>query len=180
MNKRKGTTIQIVYVGMFAALLSILSQLAIPMPSGLPITLQTFAIAFTGVVLNWKLALSSTTVYILMGAVGVPVFANFTGGIQILFHYSGGFIWGFLFLTSFCGIAASMKNKIAANMLAMLGLLICHILGILQFGFVMNMGFIESAVIASLPYLVKDIISVILAYFIGQQVRKRLITAALL
>lgn len=92
----KITTKDIVGVGMFAAVLAVLSQISIPMPSGVPITLQTFAVALAGVVLAWKLGTASVLVYILLGAVGVPVFAGFTGGAQALVNYTGGFIWGFL------------------------------------------------------------------------------------
>ena len=51
----KITTKEVVSVGMFAAVLAVLSQISLPMPSGVPVTLQSFAVALTGVVLAWKL-----------------------------------------------------------------------------------------------------------------------------
>lgn len=70
-----------VMVGMFAAFLAVMSQISLPMPTGVPITIQVFAVALVGVVLGWKLGLAAVVVYILIGAVGAPVFANFQGGI---------------------------------------------------------------------------------------------------
>ena len=60
----------IVLTGMFAAVLAALSQVQIPMPSGVPVTLQTFAVALTGYVLGWKYGLASTAIYTLLGAIG--------------------------------------------------------------------------------------------------------------
>ena len=89
MSATMEKTKEIVCAGMFTAVLVILSQLAIPMPTGVPITLQTFAVALTGVVLAWKLGLASTIIYILLGTVGVPVFSEFSGGLHVLVGYTG-------------------------------------------------------------------------------------------
>ena len=119
--------------GMFAAVIAVLAQVALPMPSGVPVTLQTFAIALTGVVLGAKLGMAAAGVYILLGAVGVPVFSGFAGGLGILFGKSGGFIWGFLFLALLCGLGCQIKNKVVGWGLGIVGLAVCHLLGIFQF-----------------------------------------------
>ena len=179
-NVSKIATKDIVSVGMLAAVLSILSQISIPMPSGVPVTLQTFAVALTGFILAWKLGAASTLVYILVGAVGVPVFSGFKGGVQVLLNYTGGFIWGFIIMVILCGIAATRTNKVIVALLSMAGLAICHLFGIIQFMFVMKMGFVESFLMASAPYIIKDIISVFFAYVIGAECRRRLLKAGLL
>ena len=179
-NVAEITTKDIVCTGMFAALLSILSQISVPFPSGVPVTLQTFAVALTGFVLSWKLGAASTLVYILMGAVGVPVFSGFLGGVQVLVNYTGGFIWGFIGMAVLCGLAAEKSNKVLVALLSLAGLSACHIFGVVQFMLVMKMGFVESFLLASAPYIIKDIISVILAYVLGSQIRKRLLKAGLL
>lgn len=174
------TTRDIVCVGMFAAVLAILSQITIPMPSSVPITLQTFAVALTGFVLAWKLGTASTLVYILIGAIGVPVFSGFSGGVQRLVGYTGGFIWGFIIMVFLCGVAVLKTNKAFVFLLSMAGLAICHLLGVIQFMIVTGRGFAEAFLLASAPYIIKDVISVILAYAVGMQIRKRLIRAGLL
>ena len=85
-------TRKIVYTALFSALIAAMSQIAIPLPSGVPLTLQTFAIAFAGFFLGWKSALAAMLLYIALGALGLHVFANFTGGIQKLVGLTGGFI----------------------------------------------------------------------------------------
>lgn len=176
----KISTKEIICVGMFAAVLAVLSQFSIPMPSGMPITLQTFAISLTGVVLAWKLGVTSTLVYILLGAVGVPVFSRFSGGIQVLVNYTGGFIWGFIVLALLCGIGITLKNKLLGVLLGFAGLAVCHLFGTLQFMVVMKMSLMESFLLASAPYLIKDAISVILAFAVGSQIRARLLRSGLL
>lgn len=174
------TTKTIVEIAMFTAVMAILSQISIPLPSGVPITLQTFAVALTGAVLGWKYAVASNVVYILLGAVGVPVFAGFSGGVQVLVNFTGGFIWGFLFMAALCGAGTVMKNKYFGVATGLIGLVICHLAGILQFMLVTKTGFAESFLLASAPYLVKDVISVILAFIIGWKVRGHLLKAGLL
>lgn len=169
----------LVYIGMFAAVLAVLSQISIPMPTGMPLTLQTFAVALTGAVLGWRLSLASTAVWVLLGAVGVPVFANFSGGPRILVGYTGGFIWGFFFMAALCGIGSAMKNKPFGLEIGFLGLLICHVLGSLQYALIANVGFRNSVLLVSVPYLVKDVFSVVLAFSVGTVIRKRLARAGL-
>lgn len=183
-NPEKGTDRQttrtFVYIGMFAAVLAVLSQIAVPMPVGVPLTLQTFAVALTGAVLGWRLSLASTAVWVLLGAVGVPVFANFSGGVRVLVGYTGGFIWGFFFMAALCGIGSAMKNKPFGLEAGFLGLLICHVFGVLQYSFVAGVGFWQSALLVSVPYLIKDVVSIVLAFSIGTIIRGRLVKAGLM
>ena len=132
----KISTKTIVTVGMFTAVLSVLSILTIPMPTGVPVTLQTFAMALCGYVLGWKKGTSSTLIYILLGTVGVPVFAGMTGGPSWLAGYSGGFIWGFIFLTMLCGVGMAQKQIWLRVLLGLAGLAVCHLLGVIQFAIV--------------------------------------------
>lgn len=183
MSGKKGeaklTTRTLVHIGMFAAVLTVLSQIAIPMPTGMPLTLQTFAVALTGAVLGWRLALAGTAVWVLLGAVGVPVFANFSGGFRVLVGYTGGFIWGFFIMAALCGIGSAMKNKPFGLEVGILGLLLCHVLGSLQYALIANVGFWHSMLLVSVPYLVKDVISVVLAFSAGTMIRSRLAKAGL-
>ena len=80
--KPRMATRDVVLTGMFAALLTAISQLSLPMPTGVPITIQAFGVALCGAVLGWKRGALATLVYILLGAVGLPVFANFQGGLR--------------------------------------------------------------------------------------------------
>ncbi len=170
----KISTKTIVMIGMFTAVLGVLSILQIPMPSGVPITLQTFAMAVCGYVLGWKKGTASTAIYILLGTVGVPIFAGMSAGPSVLVGYTGGFIWGFLFLTLLCGVGGAQKNPVISVVLGIAGLAICHLLGVIQYAVVASTTFTASFLLVSVPYLIKDVISVVGAYAVGLAVRKAL------
>lgn len=179
-KQMKISTKTVVSVGMFTAVLAVLSILKIPMPSGVPITLQTFAMALCGYVLGAKKGTASTIIYILVGAVGVPVYAGMTGGVSCLFGYTGGFLWGFIFLTLLSGISLKVKNKVLQILLGVAGLAVCHLLGTIWYAVVASTTIWGSFLLVSVPYLVKDVISVVGAYFVAIALRKALHVANLL
>ena len=159
---------------MFAAIIAVLSQIAIPMPAGVPVTLQTFAIALCGYILGWRFGLAATLLYLMIGAVGAPVFASFSGGIGVLFGMTGGYLSGFLFMAVLCGLGANCLSKVAAAGLGLAGLALCHALGVVQFAAVTGSSMLYAFTVASLSYLIKDVVSVAIAYFVSLVVRRRL------
>lgn len=174
-SKKIITTKKLIIMGMFAAVLAVLTQIAIPMPSGVPITLQTFGVALIGYILGARMGTISTLVYVILGAVGVPVFSNFLGGINVLFGYTGGFIFGFIIMALLCGWGGAFKNKVIRAILSLTGLIICHLLGTLQFSLLTGNGFLASLLLVSVPYIVKDMVSVFAAYLIAVRIKKRII-----
>lgn len=171
-----------IYAGLFAAVLAVLSQLAIPMPGAVPLTLQTFGVALCAYVLGWKLGTLSYLVYFLLGLAGVPVFSNFTGGIGKLFGPTGGFLLGFFLLSVGCGLFTHYrrtyrmrKNEQTHSLLCgILGLLFCHLLGILHVTLLTKSSFVGSFLLVSAPYLLKDLISVIIAFFLAKPLRRHI------
>lgn len=170
----------IVYVGMFAALMGVISQCAIPMPSGVPATLQIFGVTLIGAVIGWKMGLGSIAVYLLLGAVGVPVFANFHGGAQVLVGSTGGFLWGYLPMVALCGTKLNQKNVFLGILASLAGMMVSYVLGALQFGFLNQMDFVASFLLVGAPYLLKDVILSVIAFVLGDQIRRRLNKAGLL
>ncbi len=177
-RKRKSTK-NLVMTGMFAAVLAVLSQISVPMPSGVPVTLQTFAVALTGFVLGGNMGAIAVCIYVLIGALGAPVFSGFGAGLGVLFGKTGGFLIGFPFMALLCGLGLSMKGKGKRGLLAAAGLLICHLFGTIQFSVLMGTSFFKSAMLVSVPYLGKDFLSVVLAYIVGAALRKALYAANL-
>ncbi|MDE6019496.1 MAG: biotin transporter BioY [Ruminococcus sp.] len=170
----KSTSIQnITKIAMFAAIIAVCSLISIPLPSGIPVTLQTFAIALAGFSLGLKNGTISVAVYLAIGAVGVPVFSGLTGGFAKLFGVTGGYLWGFLGMAALCGLAVN-KNKILTVVLSVLGLALCHGFGSLQFAFISGSSPLQSFMIASAPYLIKDIVSMAFAYTIALAIQKAL------
>ena len=183
LSSKKLTTKDIVLTGMFAAILTVISQISIPMPTGVPITIQVFGVALVGSVLGWKLGLFTTFVYILIGAVGLPVFSNFQGGVGILAGLTGGYIIGWLFLAGLSGIrhsgASKTMNTAKAIILSLIGLAAVEIIGGLQWSFLSGGSMTVSAVFtySMVAFVPKDIVITIAAVLIGQQIRKPLSAA---
>ena len=167
----------IVLTSVITALTAVLSQIAIPVPSGVPITLQTFAVSLSGYLLGLKYGVISTFIYISLGAIGIPVFSNFSGGIHFIFASpTGGFIIGFLFLSFFCGLSCLFKwrkhGKVSAIFWGLIGVFICHLCGCMQYASIASIPFTAAIVTVSLPFILKDAISVVLAYFLCLKINK--------
>ena len=178
-NSKKQTTLSIVFTGLFAAIIAVLSQIAIPLPTNVPITLQTFAVAMAGYFLGWKWGTLSTVVYVLLGAVGVPVFANWSGGFGVIAGFTGGFIYGFIPMALLCGLGAKLcsdkiSGKAVAIVLGLAGLVCCHLLGAMQYAILSNISFGKSLLAVSVPFLLKDGLSVLAAYLVSVELISRL------
>ena len=179
MTEKRIKTIDLVLIALFAAITAVLSQIAIPMPTGVPVTLQTFAVALCGYFLGAGKGAAALGVYLLIGAVGVPVYSGFKGGFQMLLGPTGGFIFGFIIMAFLCGLsfkkaAGTKLSPVLLIAMGVAGVAACHLLGTLQYMIVTNVNpekagidFITSFLLVSAPYLIKDIISVVVAYLIS-------------
>ena len=174
------TTKNIIFIGLFAAITAVLSQIAIPLPTNVPLTLQTFAVALAGYFLGAVKGTVAMVVYVMLGAVGVPVFANWKGGFSVITGATGGFIVGFIFMALLCGVGSSvfsskkLSGKVLAVLLGIAGLAVCHLLGFGWYAIFAKVSLGKSFMVVSLPYLIKDIGSVIAAYVISEELIKRL------
>lgn len=176
---KRTRTLQITFTALFAAIIAVLTIIPLPFNFlGVPMTLQTFAVAFCGFMIGWKLGLGAVGIYIFMGAVGIPVFSDLQGGFQKLIGPTGGFLYGFLIMVFFCGLSFHFQQHILrwvfGILLGVVGLLFCHLCGVLQLAAVNEISVWAAIRGASLPFLPKDIVSVALAYAISLFVRRRL------
>lgn len=169
MHNIDSRTRNITYSALFVAIISICSIITIPTPVGVPFTLQTFSIALCGYILNKKYSVASVLTYLIIGCIGLPVFSGFQGGFGILIGKTGGFLIGFMPFVFLCSLASRKALRI---LLGIIGLLVCHIFGILWFAYITGIDIRESILLVSLPYLIKDILSLLLAYFFETKVRK--------
>ena len=90
-----------------ACLLTVSAKVQVPGP--VPMTLQTLAVLALGAVLGCRLAFASVFLYLVEGALGMPVFANtppLAAGLAYFAGPTGGFLMGFLGATAFVGLAA--------------------------------------------------------------------------
>ena len=85
----------LVITAFFIAIICILSPFSIYL-GAIPLTLGSLAISLSAAILGSKKGVAAVLVYLFIGAIGVPVFAGFAGGAQVLFHHTGGFLWGYI------------------------------------------------------------------------------------
>ncbi len=161
---------ELTYISLCVAIMAILSQIAIPI-GAVPITIQAFVVALIGYFMGVKNGLAAMVAYILLGLVGVPVFASLQGGIGTLISYTGGFIFGYLPFVCLCGIKGNAPVRIS---LGVLGLLICHLSGVIQYMCLSELGFWSALLVVSVPFLLKDVALVIGAYSVSRILEKRL------
>ena len=99
VDNQKIRTKQMVLIALMTAVTCVLGPLSIPLPfSPVPISLTNFAIFLAIFVLGMKSGTISFIIYLLLGAIGVPVFSSFRGGLQVLAGPTGGYLIGFIFL----------------------------------------------------------------------------------
>ena len=173
--KSKVNIKKICVTAVFTAVIAALSQIAVPTPVGVSVTLQTFAIALAAFLLDTKCAVAATLCYVALGAAGAPVFTGFAGGAGVLLGASGGFIFGFPVFCLLLSLSVYVNRKIFKTALCALSLIVLYAAGILQFVIVTGNS-AEAAVIAFFPYFIKDVLVLAAVWILCGRTRERLKT----
>lgn len=172
-------TRDLVYCAMFAVLMAVCSWISIP--AAVPFTLQTFGVFLTVGILGGKRGSLAVFVYLLLGAVGIPVFAGFKGGIGALLGTTGGYIIGFLFLALVMWVMEALCGKkfwvLAVSMV--LGLLVCYAFGTAWFMIVYAktsgaIGIMTALSWCVFPFIIPDILKMGLALGLSKRLSKML------
>lgn len=173
----KMRTIDLVYIALFAGLIAICSWISIP--ATVPFTLQTFGVFMAVGLLGGKRGSLAVLVYILLGAIGLPVFSGFTGGLGILFNTTGGYIIGFYFSAlAMWGIETLFGRKPVVQILSMIvGLIICYALGTIWFMavYLRSTGPVSVGTVLAwcvIPFIIPDLLKIVLAYVLSGRLRK--------
>lgn len=166
-----------VYCAMFAVLIAVCSWISIP--ATVPFTLQTFGIFVTVGILGGKRGSVSVLIYLLLGAVGIPVFAGFKGGIGALLGTTGGYIIGFLFSALIMwGMEVLLGKKLWVLAVSMvLGLLACYAFGTIWFMVVYArtsgaIGLMTALGWCAFPFILPDVIKIALALVLSKRLAK--------
>lgn len=172
--KKKFRTIDLVYIALGAVLITICSWISIP--TIVPFTMQTFAVFFVLSALGGKRGTAAIIVYVLLGAVGVPVFAQFTSGIGILLGTTGGYIVGFIFMGPLYRLIVHLLGKkLWVEILAMVtGLAVCYSFGTVWFMIVYTQanGAVGLATVLAwcvIPFIIPDLIKLGLALTLARR-----------
>ena len=168
-------TRDMVYIGIFTAIITICSWISIPFT--VPFTLQTFAVFLAVLLLGGKRGTIAVLVYILLGTVGIPVFSGFKGGIGVLLGPTGGYIIGFIATALIMWAFEHFRsdNKTVYPVISMLtGLLACYAFGTVWFFRVYNNGTDTPASVSVIlgwcvvPFIIPDLIKIFLAFLISR------------
>ena len=175
----RGKTYDMAYIGIFAVIIAVCSWISIP--ATVPFTLQTFAVFLSVALLGGKRGTMSVVIYILLGAIGVPVFAEFTGGLGIIMNNTGGYIIGFLFSALVMWAAESLfGRKLWVQAVSMVvGLAVCYAFGTAWFMFVYMrdagaVGLMTVLGWCVIPFIIPDLVKIGLALMFGRMLRKPL------
>lgn len=159
---------EICYCALMACMMALFSQIKIDLPGYVPITMQTFMVCLIALLAPCKIAVVSCAVYLLMGAVGLPVFAGFQGGIGSLIGYSGGYIFSFPIMVYFI---SKLKLKIPAILACIVGNIICYFIGTLWFMLMTKMNMSASLMMCVIPFIPGDFIKILLAYCLSKKIK---------
>ena len=177
VTKSKITTKELVFTALMAVIIAVCSWISIP--TTVPFTLQTFGVFMAVGLLGGKKGTISVLVYILLGAVGVPVFAGFSSGIGVLFGTTGGYIVGFLLSgLVYWAMTAAFGEKLPIMIIAMvLGLLVCYAFGTAWFMIVYAKNTAPIGLMTALgwcvfPFIIPDCIKLALAVVLTKQLKK--------
>ena len=170
-------TLDMVYIALFACLMAICSWISVP--GEVPFTLQTMGVFLAIGLLGGKRGTLAVLVYILMGAVGLPVFSGFTGGIGKLVGVTGGYIVGFLAsaLVMWAMEALLGRKKWVLAVSMVVGLLICYAFGTAWFMVLytsskgaITLGFVLAQCV--IPHVIPDVIKIAVALLLTKILKR--------
>ena len=177
IQRTKFKTIDLVYMAVGAILLAVCSWISIP--TTVPFTLQTFAVFTVLGLLGGKRGTVSIIVFILLGAIGVPVFHGFQGGFGVILGTTGGYIVGFIATGLIMWLFERVFGRKMWSIIisAVLGLLVCYGLGTIWFMIVYakSSGAVSLATVLGwcvIPFIIPDIVKMVLALTVGERLRK--------
>lgn len=175
------------FIAVMAALICVAAPFSVPLPGLIPISLATFAVYLAGGILGWKKGTAAVLVYILLGAVGLPVFSGGAGSFAKLFGVTGGYIFGYipcalltgLFVDLFCrkksgGASRRLAGAWSVPAGMILGTAACYALGTVWY--ILTTGTEPAAAVLScvVPFLTGDIIKIVCACVLVIMLRDRL------
>ena len=176
MGEKSLTIRGMVYASLFGAITAAGAYLIIPFPL-VPITLQTLFLNLAAALLGGRLGALSQVIYLLLGIIGLPVFAGGKAGIGVLIGPTGGYLIGFVVASYVIGRLIEMKERAGFIWMAcsmVLGLVVIYLLGITQLSIVAKLTLKKALTVGVLPFLIGDALKIILATLITIKIRDKI------
>jgi len=160
-------------IALMAAVLCILAPISIPVPvSSVALTLATFVLYLIAYILKPRQVLTVVGIYLLLGAIGLPVFSGYMAGISRFAAPGGGYLIGYLFLAGISSWFVQKYSAVSMQVIGMfLGTLVMYTLGTLWMANTTGISFLSALPAGMLVFLPLDILKIILASYIGRKIR---------
>ena len=169
-------TKELAYIALMTAVISVLAPISLPIVGEVPISLATLAVMLSGVLLGSRNGAAAAALYLVLGAIGVPVFAGYTSGAGILFGVTGGYLFGYIplaFLSGWFYERAKQEKKIMSAFAGMIaGTAVLYALGTVWFIYLTQMDFSGAMMACVIPFLPGDFIKMIAVTAVAPQLDK--------
>ncbi len=199
MNEKKTTIREMCVIAIFAALTAICSQIAIPLPfTPVPISFGMVGLYITAILLSPKEAVLSQVCYLLIGALGLPVFGGFKGGVGALFGNTGGYLMVYPIMAAIISLALNGRRALrgenarmrkganAVYVTAKGAMAICtaHLVmylgGTVWLCLITGVTFVQGLTLAVFPYVVLDVVKIVFCVTVVIPLRKRVMRAGII
>ncbi len=177
-NMTNNASKKIVFTALFAALIAVCGFISIPVPgTPIPIVLQNMLTVLTGLMLGPVWGTIATVLFLVAGALGLPIFSGGTGGIARLMGPTGGFLFGYTIATLTSGIIAQRpiygkKTSLIRLIVATVaGFVVMYIPGVIHFMRVMDKTFTQTMTLCVIPYIPGDIVKMVVAILLASKLR---------
>ena len=172
---------QLCFIALMAGVMCLLGPLSIPI-GPVPISVMTLLIYLSVYILGMKMGTISCVIYLMLGFVGLPVFAGYTGGAGKLLGPTGGYLVGYIFLTLVSGFLMEKMayRRIWCLLATIAGTAVLYAFGTAWFVVLMDCSIGYALSMCVVPFLIGDLAKIVLAELVGQEVRRRLRAANLL
>lgn len=166
----------IVISALFAAITAVLTQIVLPLPfTPVPINLALVGVLLSGALLDGKNAALSQTLYLVMGAIGVPVFSGFAGGLSIIAGPTGGYLIAYPFCAFICGKYINRRGKGFLNyfIASSISVVICYFIAALWIMLSLNITITSALIVGVYPFVLGDLLKIFIVAFVSQTINKR-------
>lgn len=160
-------------ISLMAAIICVIGPMSIPI-GPIPVSFTSFVIFIGLYLLGIKGGTLSYLLYLVIGLIGLPVFSGFQGGIGKLLGPTGGYLIGFILMALVAGLFIDkFYDKIYMHIIGMvIGAIICYLFGSLWLSYQAGLSFLGALAVGVLPFIVTDILKIVLAAIIGPKLRK--------
>ncbi|MDR2834351.1 MAG: biotin transporter BioY [Streptococcaceae bacterium] len=172
---RNNKVFNMILAALFASIIAITAQISVPIGI-VPATMQPTGVLLTGLILGKKWGSISTSIYVLMGAIGLPVYAGGASGFGALFGPTGGYLFGFIAVAFVIGFIHERKqrNFFSISIAVITGAIVMLVLGMTWLKIFTGMSFLESFAVGIVPFILPNTLQIVLVIAVGMGILKRL------